>query len=135
MDAIRVTTVRPVRRFKKGTPMELRRYAAYTRRDSHDLFDPLSPFTPQSGTWGMQGTVRLQNRARDWVFFVTFGRRQSGHQFEEEISPQGVLTWQSQPHQRLMDRTIGEWTHQDHARDNIFLFLRRTPTIESSSVV
>jgi hypothetical protein len=34
-------------------------YADYTRQDVHSIFDPDSNFTPQAGTWGMQGIVKL----------------------------------------------------------------------------
>lgn len=109
--------------------MPLTRYATYSRREVHDFFDPFTAFTPQTGTWGLHGTVRIPERPRDWVFFVTFGQRQGHHQFDEGISSDGILTWQSQPHQTLRSREIQEWVQHDHLSDNIFLFLRTAARI------
>jgi hypothetical protein len=34
-------------------------YENHTRNEVHDLFDPTSAFTPQAGTWGLQGIVEM----------------------------------------------------------------------------
>jgi hypothetical protein len=47
---------------------ELILYEDYSREEVHDIFDPESTFTPQAGTWGLQGIVELPNRAGDYVF-------------------------------------------------------------------
>jgi len=99
-------------------------YEDYTRQDVHSIFDPDSTFTPQAGTWGMQGIVKLPGRVGDFIFFVTFGRQQSDHDFDEGITPEGVLRWQSQPKQRLSDNDIREMIGHDEAINSIYLFLR-----------
>lgn len=104
------------------------RWQHYSRRAVHDLFDPLTDFQPQTGTWGLQGTVRVPGRPHDWVFFVTLGRRQGEYQFEEGVTEHGVLTWQSQPHQTLRSHPVLEWVQQDPLIENIFLFLRADGT-------
>jgi hypothetical protein len=58
------------------------------------------------------------------VFFVTYGQAQAGHTFDESITRDGVLTWQSQPSQRLTDHTIQNFIHHDDRVDTIYLFLR-----------
>jgi hypothetical protein len=58
------------------------------------------------------------------VFFVTFGRSQGDFTFDESITDDGVLTWQSQPHQLLADSTIQDLIHHDDRIDAIYLFLR-----------
>jgi hypothetical protein len=60
-------------------------YQDYTRDEVHDLFDPTSAFTAQAGTWGLQGIIEIPDRPRDYVFFVTFGKSQAAHQFDEGI--------------------------------------------------
>lgn len=70
------------------------KYRTYTREDVHDIFDPYSKFQSGRGTWGIQGIVKIPNRRNDFVFFVTFGRSQGNHTFEEEVSKCGILTWQ-----------------------------------------
>ena len=99
-------------------------YEDYARQEVHDLFDPESTFTPQAGTWGLQGIVEIRERPQDYVFFVTFGQRQATHEFDEGITPEGVLRWQSQPKQRLGDRTIQNLINHDEDKNSIYLFLR-----------
>jgi Domain of unknown function (DUF3883)/Domain of unknown function (DUF3427) len=83
-----------------------------------------STFTPQAGTWGLQGFVEVPDRPRDYVFFVTFGRKQADHEFDEGITADGVFRWQSQPSQWLADPTIKQFIAHDDDRNSIYLFLR-----------
>src|ERR1051325_10060346 len=71
------------------------KYHQYSRKDVHEIFAPETPFIPQAGTWGLQGIIPIPNRPGDFVFFVTFGQRQGDHVFDEGITHNGVLTWQS----------------------------------------
>jgi hypothetical protein len=96
----------------------------YTRKDVHHIFSPHTEFTPQAGTWGAQGMVRVPSRRGDWVFFVTFGQQQGDHVFDESITEDGVLSWQSQPAQRLQDAIIQELISHDVRVNNVHLFLR-----------
>ncbi|MFC7441173.1 DUF3427 domain-containing protein [Laceyella putida] len=104
--------------------IQLQRYQQYSRKEVHDIFDPYSPFTPSTGTWGMQGIVKIPNRLKDYVFFVTFGQKQGDHTFDESITEDGILTWQSQPKQGLHDQSIRDFISHDHLNHNIHLFLR-----------
>lgn len=106
------------------TEIRLKLYNQYDRIDVHDIFDPFSPFSTGSGTWGIHGIVRIPNRENDYVFFVTFGQAMMGHKFEEEITEEGILTWQSQPKQKLSDKAIRNFINHDHLTNNIYLFLR-----------
>jgi hypothetical protein len=98
----------------------------YTREDVHAIFSPHTTFTPQAGTWGLQGMIRIPNRLGDWVFFVTFGQEQGDHAFDESITEDGVLSWQSQPSLRLTDNQIRELVRHDERTNSIYLFLRTT---------
>jgi hypothetical protein len=73
--------------------------------------------------------VRIPDRAADWVFFVTFGQVQGEHEFDEAITFDGVLSWQSQPAQRLDDEVIREFIGHDDRINNIHLFLRTARTL------
>jgi hypothetical protein len=106
--------------------LNLVHYYDYTREEVHDLFDPESTFTPQAGTWGLQGIIEMPGRPRDYVFFVTFGKSQAAHEFDEGITPEGVFRWQSQPKQRLADRTIQDLIGHDEDANSVYLFLRTT---------
>lgn len=96
----------------------------YSRRDVHGIFSPHTPFTPQAGTWGLHGIVSIPDRDHDFVFFVTLGQQQGDHLFDEGISEEGVLTWQSQPSQTLDDERILKFINHDESVHNIYLFFR-----------
>lgn len=109
------------------TVRPLRLYADYSRREVHDIFAPDTQFHPQTGTWGLHGIVRIPDRPGDYVFFVTFGQQQGEHVFEEGVTEDGVLTWQSQPRQTLSNPQIQEFIQHDESRNSVYLFLRTRP--------
>ncbi|BDH62875.1 hypothetical protein MTP04_30050 [Lysinibacillus sp. PLM2] len=108
--------------------LKLELYKQYNRKDVHDIFDPFSNFSTGSGTWGIHGIVKIPNREGDYVFFVTFGQSKLGHAFDEEITEDGILTWQSQPRQTFEDLVIKNLINHDHLKNNIYLFLRTRKT-------
>lgn len=102
----------------------LRKYQDYTRKEVHDIFDPISTFLAQRGTWGLQGIIPIPDRENDYVFFVTIGRVEGNHAFDEGVTKDGVLSWQSQPRQKLNDKRIKAFIDHDPNINNIYLFLR-----------
>lgn len=111
-----------VREKEFNRPLTL--YEDYSRHEVHDIFAPETRFTPQAGTWGLQGIVPIPDRTGDFVFFVTYGKRQGEHLFAEGITADGVLTWQSQPSQSLANAQIQRFITHDDERNSIHLFLR-----------
>lgn len=99
-------------------------YDTYSRQDVHDIFSPDTRFAPSAGTWGLWGIVPISSKPGDVVLFVTFGQQQAGHVFDEWISEDGIINWQSQPRQSLSDRQIQQFIHHDPTRNNVYLFLR-----------
>lgn len=99
-------------------------YNTYTREDVQRIFCPDDKFTPQSGTWGMQGIIKIKG-TKDFVFFVTLGSSQAGHQFAETITSTGMLSWQSQPSQGLSSPIIQMLIEHDHTINDIHLFFRQ----------
>lgn len=99
-------------------------WSDYTREEVHSIFSPNTVFTPQAGTWGLQGIVKIPDREGDFVFFVTFGQEQGEHTFDESITTDGVLSWQSQPSQRLTDKVIQSLVSHDERINSVHLFLR-----------
>ena len=91
----------------------LRLWNTYSRSEAHDIFEPQTGFTPQTGTWGLQGIVSLKESPGDYVFFVTFDATQGTHSFVEQISEDGVLMWQSHPQQRLSHARIQAFIAHD----------------------
>ncbi len=102
----------------------LKLYEQYSREDVYKIFDGVTPFTVGAGNWGLHGLIKIPKRKKDYVFFVTFGQKQLGHEFEESITEDGILTWQSQPKQTLDNKIIKQLISHNHLTDNIYLFLR-----------
>ena len=111
---------------------KLERYERYSRKDIHDIFSPNTNFTPGAGLWGISGIIQVPNTVSDYIFIVTYGRSQSGHEFDEGIDENGILRWQSQPGQTLDDRKIQNFINHDYNSSNIYLFLREKKTIDYS---
>ena len=103
-------------------------YSEYSRQDVHDIFSPDTRFTQSSGSWGLHGIVEIPNKPGDFVFFVTFGQHQAGHTFDEWITEEGIISWQSQPRQSFEDRRIQQFIHHDDKKNSIYLFLRTQRT-------
>ncbi|MDD2534855.1 MAG: DUF3427 domain-containing protein [Eubacteriales bacterium] len=102
---------------------------SYNREAVHDIFDSDTKFTPQTGSWGLHGIVRIKpNHAsgstKSYVFFVTYGKAQGDHQFDEGITSDGTLTWQSQPRQDFENSTIKDFISHQPDQNSIHLFLR-----------
>lgn len=99
-------------------------WSEYTRKEIHSIFSPDTPFTPQAGTWGLHGMIRVPGRQNDWVFLVSLGNQQGEHIFDESITVDGVLSWQSQPRLDLVSDAIKSLINHDDRVNNIHLFLR-----------
>lgn len=103
---------------------ELKLYEDYSREEVHGIFSPETDFTPQAGTWGLHGIVAIPDRPGDYVFFVTFGQKQGEHEFDEGVTKEGVLSWQSQPRQDFSSSQIQDFIKHDELKHSIYLFLR-----------
>ena len=99
---------------------DLTLYKEYSRKEVQQILEPGANFTPGSGVWGLQGTVNIRRKSEQFVFFVTYGRQQSGHVFEEGISKSGALSWQSQPSQSLEDKRVKHWINQKKINAKFF---------------
>jgi hypothetical protein len=105
-------------------PQALKLYSDFKRQDVHEIFAPHTQFTPQAGTWGMHDIVSIPDRPGDFVFFVSYGRKQGSHTFDEGITRAGVLSWQSQPRQSLSNSKIQQLINHNELYNSIYLFLR-----------
>jgi hypothetical protein len=102
------------------------RYAFYDRKLVAAALAPNYKFQAQRGSWGISGIVRFGS-GPNYVFFVSFGQKQSGHDFDEAVYANGILRWQSQPAQTLQTPTIQKLIRHDHLQNDILLFLRTKP--------
>ena len=100
-----------------------RLYEQYDREKVRDMFAPDAPYTAGAGFWGMRGIIPLRGRPGDFVLFVSLGQITGDHTFDEGISDQGILRWQSEPRQTLRSVRVLELIGHDDA-NNIHLFLR-----------
>lgn len=105
---------------------KLIRFEKYSRKDIHDIFSPNDEFKSQGGAWGQSGIIRVPGTKHDYIFLVTYGRTQSGYEFDEDIDENGILTWQSQPKQTLKETRIIDFINHDYLKNNIYLFLRKS---------
>lgn len=96
----------------------------FNREQIHNFFGGQTTFTPGAGTWGLQGMLRTVDDKLSWVFFVTLGHKEGQHFFDEGITEEGVLTWQSQPKLSLESKDIQDLIDFDHDKHNIYLFFR-----------
>lgn len=102
---------------------KLELYKRFNREEIHGIFSPHTKFTPQSGTWGLHGLVRIEN-SNDFVFIVTLGTIQSGHTFDEGFTEDGVFRWQSQPRNTFKTPNIIKLINHDETENTISLFMR-----------
>lgn len=66
----------------------------------------------------------IPDRPGDFVFFVSLGRRQGEHVFDEGVTEGGVLSWQSQPSQGLEHFEIRQFIEHNELKNLIYLFFR-----------
>jgi hypothetical protein len=109
----------------------LQRYSFYDRRNVAAALEPTYPFQSQRGSWGISGIVRF-GVGPNYVFFVSFGQTQAGHDFDEAVYSNGVVRWQSQPAQKLTTPMIEQLIQHDHLKnfgegDNMQKSLRLKP--------
>lgn len=99
------------------------RFARYSREEVAKALAPDYRFEAQRGTWGIWGIVPFGG-GPNFVFFVTLGQSQAGHEFDEGISEEGLLRWQSQPGQGLQTSQIQQFIGHDENENDILLFMR-----------
>lgn len=102
-------------------------YHDYKRMDFHKFYSSDKVFYPGAGKWGGSGIVNIPD-SNDFVFFVTYNSKQSGHSFKEGIDINGVFNWQSQPQQSLNSKQIKNFISHDESNNNIFLLIRENNT-------
>ena len=103
---------------------KLVRFEKYSREDIHDIFSPNTKFVPNTGTWGLQGIIRVPETKSDYIFIVTYKSKQSLKELDENIDENGILTWRSQKRQKLNSPMIKDFINHDYLKNNFYLFLR-----------
>ena len=65
-----------------------------------------TPFTKGTEAWGLQGFIRIQDSPGDWVFFFNLGEEVGHHEFDQKLTDDSVLTWQSQLNRGFLDGRV-----------------------------
>ncbi|HGM5493644.1 TPA: DUF3427 domain-containing protein, partial [Serratia fonticola] len=96
----------------------------YNRKDISQLFEPGSKFTVGSGRWGISGIIKLKNDTDDLVFIVTIEKPHSGNPYEDSLTDDGLLYWETQKKMDVDSLFVNRLRAHDHNTSNIHLFLR-----------
>ena len=71
-------------------------YADYSREEVHAIFSPDTVFTPQAGTWGLQGVVPIPDRPWGLRFLChLWGNPKANICLMKGLRRKGCLSWQS----------------------------------------
>lgn len=102
----------------------------YSRKDVRDILAPESPFHPSAGLWAPSGLIEVPGQPNNFVFFVTEGVSEAHHTFDEKVTEDGIVIWQSKPAQKVGDKQIGQLIDHDHFKNNIYLFWRQKKRVD-----
>lgn len=102
----------------------LTRYQRYTREEIARIFAPNYKFTPGAGSWGISGIVESPKASRNFVFIVTLGKPHPGNPYQDALTKDGFLIWESQTQHTLESEVIKKLITHDHQVNNIHLFVR-----------
>lgn len=111
---------------QQGNPLlvGLVRGIAYDRLQISQMFEPGCNFTRGSGRWGLQGIVEVPPKSGNFVFLVTLGKPHEGNPYQDALTEDGHLIWESQSRHKLDSPVIQKMLSHDTEQNNIHLFLR-----------
>lgn len=98
--------------------------AIYTREEVNKIFAPEIEYTGH-GTWGQHGFINIKSSPNDFIFYVNLTGSNFDYEFDEYITEDGVLTWQSQRRHKLDHRYMQSLINHNHEVDNIYLFVKK----------
>lgn len=97
---------------------------SYDRFDISQMFEPGSNFTRGAGRWGLPGIVEVPPKSGNFVFLVTLGVPHEGNPYQDALTEDGHLIWESQSRHKLDSPVIQKMLSHDPERNNIHLLLR-----------
>lgn len=109
------------------TPSELEALTPlqeYDREEIARIFEPSAKFTRSAGRWGIQGIVESPPDSGNFVFMVTLGKPVEGNPYQDALTLDGRLIWESQTQQNFDSSAIKKLLAHDATVNNIHLFLR-----------
>tara|TARA_X000000368_G_C22969458_1_gene684771 strand:- start:203 stop:1192 length:990 start_codon:yes stop_codon:yes gene_type:complete len=103
----------------------LKKNTRYSRLEVFDIFNPKKPFDQIWKQWGIIKLEKYIDELKDdFIFFLTLGSEQAGHSFDEGISQNGILSWQSQPQNSFRSPNIQKFINHSELLNNIYFFYR-----------
>lgn len=120
-------SIQPKQAFTKTRPTNLDglvRYQSYTRKEICQIFEPGTTFVPQAGRWGISGIVETPKDSGNFVFLVTLGEPREGNPYQDELTEDGYLLWESQTRHDFSSLAIKKLLAHDPQQHNIYLFIR-----------
>ena len=79
----------------------------YSRKDVYNIFNPSRPIDSIWKQWGIINLGKYISEMKgDFIFLLTKGSEVGGHAFDEGITEDGVLSWQSQPQNSFKARPL-----------------------------
>ncbi len=109
---------------QNAVSMSLRRYQLYSRKAIANFFEPNYEFKRGSGRWGISGIIESPSDSGDFVFMVTLGAPKPGNPYQDALTLDGFLIWESQTQHSFNSRTIKKLIGHQGSENNIHLFLR-----------
>jgi hypothetical protein len=97
----------------------------YSREDIYSIFNPTKPIDSIWKQWGIINLGKYIDEMKDdFIFLLSKGSEVGGHSFDEGITLDGVLSWQSQPQNSFKSQTIKKFIQHDEMLNNIYFFYR-----------
>lgn len=97
----------------------------YSRKEIYNIFNPSKPIDSIWKQWGIINLGKyIDEMKNDYIFLLTMGSEVSGHSFDEGITEDGVLSWQSQPQNSFNSPNIKKFINHDEMLNNIYFFYR-----------
>lgn len=115
---------KPVSSLPASRSLELTRLQRYDRQEIASVFEPGAKFTRGAGRWGIQGIVESPRDSGNFVFLVTLGKPVEGNPYQDSLTLDGRLIWESQTQQDFESPAIQKLLVHDATVNNIHLFLR-----------
>jgi len=99
----------------------------YSREDIYNIFNSPRPIDSIWRQWGIINLGKYISEMKDdFIFLLTKGSEISGHLFDEGITEEGVLSWQTQPQNSFKSQSVKKFIKHDERLNNIYFFYRNT---------
>jgi len=105
-------------------PQVLERFQTYNREEIAAIFEPGEKFVRGAGRWGIPGLVETPKDSGNFVFMVTLGKPVEGNPYQDALTIDGYLLWESQTQQNFESQAIRKLLVHYPEERTIHLFLR-----------